>query len=274
MNKIEFIKNYISQGCLTQWVGYLTSAQLIRALCRALCWELRAWILLQILCLPLSLSLTHSHSVSVSLKNKQTLKKNLKKKKKKETQNKGRTIIPKEPSQLSPSYWQAKGAWPLAIRSWMEMPVEMWPHNFLCYKLSVDTYLYVCIHTILPHIHTCTHVYTHVHVYTHTDLGVKGSLGEEQFPFPRIQSLSLWVRHWGWDKDGPDSTHWCRHDFGSFIWALECMYYIPTEPQFNLLLRKINVYQRTLCYTMMHEVSCTVLFCIARRIQAKLSSLG
>ena len=37
---------------------------------RALCWQLRAWILLQILCLPLSLTLLHSSSVSLCLKNK------------------------------------------------------------------------------------------------------------------------------------------------------------------------------------------------------------
>ena len=40
----------------------------VRALCRALCWQLRALSLLQIPCLPLSLSLplSHSHSLSPS----------------------------------------------------------------------------------------------------------------------------------------------------------------------------------------------------------------
>ena len=36
---------------------------------RALCWQLRAWSLFQILCLPLSLTFPHSCSVSLCLKN-------------------------------------------------------------------------------------------------------------------------------------------------------------------------------------------------------------
>ena len=40
----------------------------VHALHQALCWQLRAWSLLHILCLPLFLPLAHSHSVS--LKNK------------------------------------------------------------------------------------------------------------------------------------------------------------------------------------------------------------
>ena len=42
----------------------------VRAPRRALCWQLRAWSLFQILCLPLSLTLPHSCSVSLCLKNK------------------------------------------------------------------------------------------------------------------------------------------------------------------------------------------------------------
>ena len=46
----------------------------VRASCQALCWQLRAWSQLQILCLPFSVP-PHSHSVCLSLKNKQALKK-------------------------------------------------------------------------------------------------------------------------------------------------------------------------------------------------------
>ena len=42
----------------------------VRAPCRALCWQLGAWSLLRMLCLPLSLPLTHSCSVSLYFKNK------------------------------------------------------------------------------------------------------------------------------------------------------------------------------------------------------------
>ena len=42
----------------------------VRAPSRALCWQLRAWSLLQILCLPLSLPLPCSCSVSLCPKNK------------------------------------------------------------------------------------------------------------------------------------------------------------------------------------------------------------
>ena len=40
----------------------------VRALHRALCWQLRAWSLLRILCFPLSLPLSCSYSVSLSQK--------------------------------------------------------------------------------------------------------------------------------------------------------------------------------------------------------------
>ena len=42
----------------------------VKALCQALCWQLRAWSLLWILCLHLSLTLPCSCSVSLCLKNK------------------------------------------------------------------------------------------------------------------------------------------------------------------------------------------------------------
>ena len=39
----------------------------VRTPCQTLCWQLRIWSLLQILCLPLSLPFTHSNSLSLSL---------------------------------------------------------------------------------------------------------------------------------------------------------------------------------------------------------------
>ena len=42
------------------------------------CWQLRAWSLLWIPCLPLSLPLPHSHSASVSQKMNKNVKKNKK----------------------------------------------------------------------------------------------------------------------------------------------------------------------------------------------------
>ena len=45
--------------------------------CRALGWQLRAWSLLRILCLPLSLSFPRSCSVSLSLSQKINIKKNV-----------------------------------------------------------------------------------------------------------------------------------------------------------------------------------------------------
>ena len=63
-------------ACVAQWVKCPTWAQVMISWFvgsrphQALCWWLRAWILLWILCLPLSLPLTHLYSVSVSLKNK------------------------------------------------------------------------------------------------------------------------------------------------------------------------------------------------------------
>ena len=56
----------------------------VRALCQALCWQLRAWSLLWILCFPLSLSFPCSHCLSLSLKKWI----NGKKKKKKKFKNK------------------------------------------------------------------------------------------------------------------------------------------------------------------------------------------
>ena len=51
----------------------------VRALHQALCWQLRAWSLLLVLCLPLSLSLPCSCSVSLCLKHKINIFKKLKK---------------------------------------------------------------------------------------------------------------------------------------------------------------------------------------------------
>ena len=66
----------LSVRLLTSWSHHLW----IRAPRRALCWWLRVWSLLRILCLPLSLTLPSSSSVSVSLslKNKWTFKKKIK----------------------------------------------------------------------------------------------------------------------------------------------------------------------------------------------------
>ena len=64
---------------VAQLVERLTSARSwshglwVQILCWALCWHLRAWSLLLILCLPLSLPLPHSCSVSLCIRNKQTL---------------------------------------------------------------------------------------------------------------------------------------------------------------------------------------------------------
>ena len=58
---------------VSQSVGRLTSAQVmisrpgVQALCQALCWQLGAWSLLWIPCLPLSPPLPRSHSVCDSL---------------------------------------------------------------------------------------------------------------------------------------------------------------------------------------------------------------
>ena len=66
---------------VAQSVEHPTSAQSwshglwVWAPCRALGWQLRAWSLLQILCLPLSLPLPCSCSVSLSVKNKNNIKK-------------------------------------------------------------------------------------------------------------------------------------------------------------------------------------------------------
>ena len=65
------LKSKHKQGRLGSSVKHLTSAQVMisrfmsLSLHWALCWQLRAWSLLQILCLPLSLPLSHSHSVSL-----------------------------------------------------------------------------------------------------------------------------------------------------------------------------------------------------------------
>ena len=76
--------NSKSGGRVPGWLGRLSVWLRFRswshgpwvwALRRPLCWQLRAWSLFQILCLPLSLTLPRSCSVSLCLKNKWTLKK-------------------------------------------------------------------------------------------------------------------------------------------------------------------------------------------------------
>ena len=59
-------------GCLSQlstwlWLRSWSCGSWVRAPCQALCWQLWAWSLLHILCLPLSLLLPLSHSVSLCL---------------------------------------------------------------------------------------------------------------------------------------------------------------------------------------------------------------
>ena len=70
-----------SAKCLTS--AQVMSSQLwVRATRQALCWELRAWSLLQILCVSLSLTLPHSCSVSLCLKKINKCKKKKKEKSK------------------------------------------------------------------------------------------------------------------------------------------------------------------------------------------------
>ena len=58
---------------LSFWLAQvMICASWIQTPCQALCWQLRAWSLLQILCFPISLPLSSS---TLSLKNKYTLKK-------------------------------------------------------------------------------------------------------------------------------------------------------------------------------------------------------
>ena len=73
----HFLKNLfrVVPGCLS-WLSVQLQLRSwshslwVQAPHRPLCWQLRAWSLLRILCLPLSLLLPHSRSVSVSQKNK------------------------------------------------------------------------------------------------------------------------------------------------------------------------------------------------------------
>ena len=66
--KITF-RNIYKDG-VHGWLRSWSHDWWVRALCQALCWQLRAWNLLWILCLPLSLSLPRSCSLSVSKINK------------------------------------------------------------------------------------------------------------------------------------------------------------------------------------------------------------
>ena len=75
-DKISFLKTHTGAlGWLSRLSGRLqlrswSHGPWVRAPHRALCWQLRAWGLFRILCLPLSLTLPHSCSVSVSRINK------------------------------------------------------------------------------------------------------------------------------------------------------------------------------------------------------------
>ena len=60
-----------SVECLTSALVMISWLQ-IWAPHQALCWQLRAWSLLQILCFPLSLPLPHSHTLCLSWKSRPT----------------------------------------------------------------------------------------------------------------------------------------------------------------------------------------------------------
>ena len=74
---------WLSRLGVRLWLRSWSCSPWVQAPRQALCWQLRAWSLLQILCLPLSLPLpclcVLSLSLSLSLKNKQMLKKKKKK---------------------------------------------------------------------------------------------------------------------------------------------------------------------------------------------------
>ena len=60
------VPGWLSWLSVQLWLRSWSHGSWVRASCRALCWQLRAWSLLRILCLPLSLPLPCSRSVSVS----------------------------------------------------------------------------------------------------------------------------------------------------------------------------------------------------------------
>ena len=68
--KILGAPGWLSQLGVWLWLRSWSHGLWVRAPRRALCWRLRAWSLLPILCLPLSLPLPCSCSVSLCLKNK------------------------------------------------------------------------------------------------------------------------------------------------------------------------------------------------------------
>ena len=78
---------WLSRLSIQLWLRSWSPSLWVRAPHRALCWQLRAWSLLQILCLLLSLPLPRSFSLSLSKiniqKNFKKLRKKQKKKKKK-----------------------------------------------------------------------------------------------------------------------------------------------------------------------------------------------
>ena len=64
------VPGWLSQLSVQLWLRSWSHSSWVQAPRQALCWQLRAWILLQILCFPLSLPLPCSCSVYPSLKNK------------------------------------------------------------------------------------------------------------------------------------------------------------------------------------------------------------
>ena len=63
---------WLSRLSVWLWLRSWSHGLWVRAPHWALCWQLRAWSLLQILCLPLSLPLPHSCSVFLSLSHTHT----------------------------------------------------------------------------------------------------------------------------------------------------------------------------------------------------------
>ena len=73
--QIPGVPGWLSQLSVQLWLRSWSHGSWVQAPHRALCWQLRAWSLLRILCLSLSLPLPHSCSVSVLKVNKTFFKK-------------------------------------------------------------------------------------------------------------------------------------------------------------------------------------------------------
>ena len=76
INMVTVMIKSIMRGTLTQWISRLSDQLQLRswshswwiqAPCQALCWQLRAWSLLWVLCLPFYRRLSYSRYVSLSL---------------------------------------------------------------------------------------------------------------------------------------------------------------------------------------------------------------